>query len=364
MRFRGLAVAVASLGLMMVMMPARDARAVGTRTFELDSLEKLSGGDLKGASVGSDGVVRAGWTLGNVPLPEGSGTTATCAVALPDGSRPGRHRALRRGKGRPHPGRPRLGLRRHEGKRGQRARGRQGRHRVRGDDEQQDLPRLPGQGRRVRDARRRRQRAVALAADTDRGALRRHGLRRQGHARRAGRRLEPLLQGGRPFVVSLALARRRRALRRHEQQGSALPHRRRRPRHGPLRLPGRGRARHRRRARQDRVGHRQRGRRRSSSETSETSSSQAHRPAGARLPRPRSSPHTSRARAPSGASTRRAVPRAHAPRRVPLPVARARRDGVSVRGHRRRGARLHRRRRAPGVARGRHRRAADRRRWS
>ena len=30
---------------------AVDARAVGTRTFELDTLEKLSGGDLKGVSV-------------------------------------------------------------------------------------------------------------------------------------------------------------------------------------------------------------------------------------------------------------------------------------------------------------------------
>lgn len=83
MRFRGLAFGVASLGAVLL---ARDARAVGTRTFELDSLEKLSGGDLKGASVGSDGIVRAGWTLGDVPLPEGAGTTATCAVALADGS--------------------------------------------------------------------------------------------------------------------------------------------------------------------------------------------------------------------------------------------------------------------------------------
>lgn len=65
---------------------AGDARAVGTRTFELDSLEKLSGGDLKGVAVGSDGVVRAGWTLGSVPMPGGAGTTATCAVALADGS--------------------------------------------------------------------------------------------------------------------------------------------------------------------------------------------------------------------------------------------------------------------------------------
>src|SRR5580700_4557817 len=63
-----------------------DARAVGTRTFELDSLEKLSGGDVKGVSVGSDGVVRAGWTLGSIPLPTDSGTTSTCAVALADGS--------------------------------------------------------------------------------------------------------------------------------------------------------------------------------------------------------------------------------------------------------------------------------------
>ena len=65
---------------------AGDARAVGTRTFELDTLEKLSGGDLKGVSVESDGVVRAGWTLGSVALPPGTGTTATCAVALADGS--------------------------------------------------------------------------------------------------------------------------------------------------------------------------------------------------------------------------------------------------------------------------------------
>jgi hypothetical protein len=70
----------------MASLVAGDARAVGTRTFELDTLEKLSGGDLKGVSVESDGVVRAGWTLGNVALPAGTGTTATCALALADGS--------------------------------------------------------------------------------------------------------------------------------------------------------------------------------------------------------------------------------------------------------------------------------------
>lgn len=68
------------------LLATNDARGVGTRTFELDTLEKLSGGDTQGVSVGSDGVVRAGWTLGNVPLPENAGSTAASAVALTDGS--------------------------------------------------------------------------------------------------------------------------------------------------------------------------------------------------------------------------------------------------------------------------------------
>src|SRR5580704_13662484 len=84
MRFGALFVLAASAAAMAV--AAGDAWAVGTRTFELDSLDKLSGGDVKGVSVGSDGVVRAGWTLGDVPLPGDAGTTATCAVALADGS--------------------------------------------------------------------------------------------------------------------------------------------------------------------------------------------------------------------------------------------------------------------------------------
>ncbi len=67
------------------LVPAR-AWAVGTRTFELDSLEKLSGGELQGVTVGSDGVVRAGWTLSNLALPPDAGTTVACALALADGS--------------------------------------------------------------------------------------------------------------------------------------------------------------------------------------------------------------------------------------------------------------------------------------
>ncbi len=60
------------------------AYAVGTRSFELDSLEKLSGGDFNGVAVGSDGVVRAGWTLGDIPLPDASASWS--AVELADHS--------------------------------------------------------------------------------------------------------------------------------------------------------------------------------------------------------------------------------------------------------------------------------------
>jgi hypothetical protein len=77
---------VVAASLVVAIFVVRDAGAVGTRTFELDSLDKLSGGDLKGVTVESNGIVRAGWTLGNVPLPPGTGTTASCAVVLPDGS--------------------------------------------------------------------------------------------------------------------------------------------------------------------------------------------------------------------------------------------------------------------------------------
>jgi hypothetical protein len=61
-----------------------DAQAVGTRTFTLDTLDKLSGGDLKGVSVGSDGSVRAGYLLGNTTLPDANAVFA--ALPLADGS--------------------------------------------------------------------------------------------------------------------------------------------------------------------------------------------------------------------------------------------------------------------------------------
>ncbi len=73
--------AAAALALLALTTPAH---AVGTRTFELDTLDKLSGGDLKGVAVSSDGVVRAGLTLGSLPLPDA--TAVFSALPLADGS--------------------------------------------------------------------------------------------------------------------------------------------------------------------------------------------------------------------------------------------------------------------------------------
>ena len=76
---------VVLLGLVSLSMLAHDAYAVGTRQFSLDSIERLSGGDLKGVAVGSDGVVRAGFSLGSAPL--GSEAQSTfAALTLKDGS--------------------------------------------------------------------------------------------------------------------------------------------------------------------------------------------------------------------------------------------------------------------------------------
>lgn len=77
-RFVAAAIVVASLS------NSNDAGAVGTRTFTLDTLEKLSGGDLKGVAVSSDGAVRAGFTLGNSPIADASATFS--GLTLADGS--------------------------------------------------------------------------------------------------------------------------------------------------------------------------------------------------------------------------------------------------------------------------------------
>src|SRR5688572_10162158 len=58
---------------------AGEAHAVGTRTFDLAKLSDLEGGDLTGVSADSRGRVRAGWSLGKLPL-QGADTTWSAAV--------------------------------------------------------------------------------------------------------------------------------------------------------------------------------------------------------------------------------------------------------------------------------------------
>ncbi len=70
--------------LLTTLSASSDARAVGTRTFVLDTLDKLSGGDLKGVAVSSDGSVRAGFTLANAPIPETAASFS--AITLADGT--------------------------------------------------------------------------------------------------------------------------------------------------------------------------------------------------------------------------------------------------------------------------------------
>jgi hypothetical protein len=77
----------AVLAAALVLVPiasSTDAAAVGTRNFVLDTLDKLSGGDLKGVAVSSDGAVRAGFTLANAPIPDAAASFS--ALTLSDGS--------------------------------------------------------------------------------------------------------------------------------------------------------------------------------------------------------------------------------------------------------------------------------------
>ena len=75
---------LATLALSLLLAVAPSARAVGTRTFELNSLDELSGGDLKGTTVDSLGRVRAGFDLGALPL--GEATSIWSALVQGDGS--------------------------------------------------------------------------------------------------------------------------------------------------------------------------------------------------------------------------------------------------------------------------------------
>ena len=57
----------------------RDAQAVGTRTFDLDTPEELSGGDQNGTAVTSNGEVIAGWTTARTALSGGVGVRSALA---------------------------------------------------------------------------------------------------------------------------------------------------------------------------------------------------------------------------------------------------------------------------------------------
>lgn len=61
-----------------------DAGAVGTRTFDLATLEDLSGGDLEGTSIDSRGRVRAGFRLGALAI--GDANAVWSALPMPDKS--------------------------------------------------------------------------------------------------------------------------------------------------------------------------------------------------------------------------------------------------------------------------------------
>jgi len=60
------------------------ALAVGTRLFQMDSLDDLSGGDLQGVAIDSRGTIRPGLDLGKVPMTDAQTTWAS--VLLGDGS--------------------------------------------------------------------------------------------------------------------------------------------------------------------------------------------------------------------------------------------------------------------------------------
>lgn len=75
---------VALITASFVMAQTSEASAVGTRTFRLDTLEELKGGELEGTSVDSLGRVRAGFVLGNLPV--GDASAVWCSLVMPDGS--------------------------------------------------------------------------------------------------------------------------------------------------------------------------------------------------------------------------------------------------------------------------------------
>lgn len=70
------------LGLILTF--SSSAFAVGTRTFQLDNVERMSGGESKGVSIGADGFVRPGLALGSVPVADAGSVMSVLPQA--DGS--------------------------------------------------------------------------------------------------------------------------------------------------------------------------------------------------------------------------------------------------------------------------------------
>ena len=71
-------------GTALVVSDVRDARAVGTRTFDLDTADEFGGGEQKGTAITSIGEVEAGWTSTRTSLTKG--TSVWAALSRPDGS--------------------------------------------------------------------------------------------------------------------------------------------------------------------------------------------------------------------------------------------------------------------------------------
>jgi hypothetical protein len=75
---------LAALSVAAVWISASPAGAVGTRSFQLNTLEDFKGGDLTGVSIDSGGNVRAGLNLGSIPIPDASSVWSS--ATLPDGT--------------------------------------------------------------------------------------------------------------------------------------------------------------------------------------------------------------------------------------------------------------------------------------
>lgn len=76
--------AIGALAVTVTSLVVAPAEAVGTRSFQLDSIDDFKGGDLTGVSVDSSGNLRAGLSLGALPIADASSVWSS--VVLGDGA--------------------------------------------------------------------------------------------------------------------------------------------------------------------------------------------------------------------------------------------------------------------------------------